>query len=347
MRVQIVRPLLASCACLAAALMVGCGGGGSGAPAGPVVPTPTPSAAATAVPIVPGSAVSATGPQGVTFSFSFGNGVPAGETVLVAPHALPTPPPTTRAGAPFPLPADELSIVVGPSPLPLSAIASLAFNGPSLTAFPYSVGLIDQTPPQTWTQFNTTRAGGPLVFANSGANAPVTTLQPGREYLLQLWPGRAEVYPPGTFPFGPNPNGTVGEFDNATSTGLYLQITAQLPADEWYTSHAGPPPGFGTLVNTYLFGFTMTIGPAAIPATFAGVVFVPGAGTPAAAAYRAEIVDITSSTYGSALSLGYVIGWPFLPAGTAPTYQPSPAVTGAPLTQVTPGDTYWVSIYRN
>jgi hypothetical protein len=151
---------------------------------------------------------------------------------------------------------------------------------------------------------------------------------------------------PGALPFV---NGvTAGGSNPATGNMFYLELTGPAPADEWYTLRMGPPPGYGTLAITYVDGFLLTIGPSPIPASsLAGVLLLPNTEFPAGTAFRAQIGDMTSSAYGSVTALPYALGPPHSAPGTPASYQPSPAASGAPLTQLTPGDTYWVSISRN
>lgn len=166
----------------AGVLTAGCGGGSS-APVVQTVPSLTPSVT---MPIVSGDRFVVSGSKGITFAFAVGAGVPAGETAVVT--ALPPVPPCTGTGCTAVQPPfDGFQLTVGPQPLAVSALTSVALSGvPS----PFNVLLVvqDTSDLAAFTNFRLIPpAGGPLSVADPGSVRPVSTLAPGHTYAIAIY----------------------------------------------------------------------------------------------------------------------------------------------------------------
>jgi hypothetical protein len=188
-----VRPFLFSVLLACSAVLVSACGGGASVKATPPTPGPPPGPPVTG-PATAGATLAAPGWSGGTFTFSFGPGAPAGETVTLIPLGAPPPPQpcSMPCSALVPLrPIDTLAITVGPASLPLSAITGIALSGfsPPRDNAGYSLQLVDQTADEGTTVFDTSPAGGSLteVYTLPEAAKPIAALQSGRLYLLSLW----------------------------------------------------------------------------------------------------------------------------------------------------------------
>jgi hypothetical protein len=323
MRAFQVRPFLVSAliAC-GAALVSACGGGGASVKATPPTPGP-PAGPPVTGPATAGATLAAPGWSGGTFGFSFGPGAPAGETVTLIPLGAPAPPQPCSVPCPaiVPLqPLDTLAITVGPASLPLSAITGIALTAfaPSRDGAGYSLQLADQTVDEGTTVFNTSPAGGPLteVHAFPDEGNPITALQPGRRYLLSLWPSQSQPKPDGSF-FVPT-NGTVQGTVPDTGDTVVIAFNGPVPAKEWLLfntrsplSGIGPatfvPPNFyASSIDAVL----IDIGPSPIPVTSIAGVALISARTPSASRLEAGIAPYTVPQPAQSASLPFALAAP-------------------------------------
>ena len=176
-RLPVRRILLAPAALL---LAVGCGGGTAATPAPGPTPPPGP------VQLVPNGTLRASGSKGVTYIFSLGSAVPAGETAVVA--VLPPPPPCvvpacTAVSPPF----SGIELTVAPQPLDVGVLKSVAFAGPPVT-FQLAPELDDPTNAVAFTVFRPVNpAGGALVMGDQISRNPVLTLAANHTYTFVVF----------------------------------------------------------------------------------------------------------------------------------------------------------------
>ena len=164
------------------AAAAGCGGGSGSTPAAAPLPAPSPVSA----PIQSGGRFVASGSNGVTFTFAVGSGVPAGETALVSPLP-PSPPCTGTACTAVQGPLGGFELSVGPQPLAVSALASVALAGVQ-SAFAVRLALSDLGDPGSYTTFSNLSAnGGTITIVDPASERPVHTLLPDHLYAIAIY----------------------------------------------------------------------------------------------------------------------------------------------------------------
>lgn len=329
----LVSPVLAAC-------------GGGGAASVPVAP-PTPPPPVTS-PIAPGAAVSTQGYSGGTFTFSFGPGVPAGETFTVGALTKPAAP-SCPSNAPCPAsqtvgPVDAIAVTVGPAALPLSAVTNVA-----LSAFPFALSqasftLVDTTVDEGTTSFSSTPAGGPLVetHASPDEDARIVTLQPNRRYVLSLFPFVSLDKPPGTsfIPQGGTLATTIPETGDTVVVAFNNAIP--IPTKEWITFYPAPNPNPNPAPNT-IDAISFNTYPKAMPASvIAGVVLVT------ARSYSGIRLEAGLTGFATESSLSTALPLALAPPGTTAnpsqlTFHTGPDY-GASLTTINPARSYVLSI---
>jgi len=338
LRVRSSSRLLA-CA-VASAMLAACGGGATSTPvAPPTAPPPVTS------PIGPGAGVSTLGYSGGTFTFSFGPGVPAGESFTVGPLAAPAPAPTCPPGFACPAaelvgPIDAIAITVGAAALPLSAITNVALSGFRLSAASFT--LVDTTVDEGTTSFSSTPTGGPLVetHASPDEGAPIVTLQPNRRYVLSLLPLPSFDKPPDAS-FIP-PDGTLATTIPETGDTIVVAFGNPIPAKEWIIFLPVAPLGLTPSPGT-IDAISFETYPKQMPASvITGVVLV----TPRAFSGTRLEAGLTGVRNESGLST--VLPFAIAPPGTTPkpsqlTFQTGPDY-GASLTALNPAISYVLSI---
>ena len=286
------------------------------------------------------------GYSGGTFTFSFGPGVPAGETFTVGPLAKPQPPscpPNAPCPAIVPLgPADAIAITVGPAALPLSAISNIALSGFALSQASFT--LVDTTVDEGTTWFSSTPAGGPLVETHAlpDESSAIVTLQPNRRYVLSLFPMASIDKPPGSS-FIP-PGGTLATAIPGTGDILVVAFNSAIaiPAKEWIQFYSAPNPNLNPAPNT-IDAISFNTYPTAMPSSvIAGVMLI----TPRS--YSGMRLEAGITGFGTESALSTAVPFALAPPGTPQnppkiTYQTGPDY-GASLTTINPGRSYMLSI---
>ena len=164
---------------VAGVLTAGCGGGSS-VPA--TQPSPSPGISA----LVPGGQFVASGSRGVTFTFSVGAGVPAGESAAVT--ALPPLPPCVGTGCTaVQSPLDGFQVSVAPQPLSLGALTSVALAGVQ-SPFMLSLSVADTTDGSAFpNSASLPPTGGPIAFTAPVTVHPIVTLAPNHTYAIAIY----------------------------------------------------------------------------------------------------------------------------------------------------------------
>ena len=164
---------------IAGTVSAGCGGGSS-VPA--TNPSPSPGNSA----LVPGGQFVASGSRGVTFTFTMGAGVPGAESAAVS--ALPPPPPCVGTGCTaVQSPLDGFQISVGPQPLSLGALASVALAGVQ-SPFMLSLSVSDTTDGSAFpNSASLPPTGGPIAFSAPVTTHPIVTLAPNHTYAIAIY----------------------------------------------------------------------------------------------------------------------------------------------------------------
>jgi hypothetical protein len=342
MRPLRVRRSLGLLACaVAAPVLAACGGGGSTPVAPPTPPPPPPPVTS---PIAPGATVSTRGYSGGTFTFSFGPGVPSGETFTVGRLAAPVPPscpPNTPCSFALPLgPVDAVAVTVGPAALPLSAITNVALSGFTLSAASFT--LTDTTVDEGTTSFSSTPAGGPLVETHAlpDEGAPIVTLQPNRRYVLTLWGFASLDKPPGAI-FIP-PGGTVATTIPETGDTIAVAFGNPIPAKEWIIFLPVAPLNV-TLPPGTIDAISFEIYPKQMPASVITGVMLSTPRAFSGTRLEAGLTGVRNES-GLSTALPFALAPPGAPPNPSQlTFQTGPDY-GASLTALNPGISYVLSI---
>jgi hypothetical protein len=164
---------------IAGAVSAGCAGGSS-------VPTAQPSPAPIVSPLVSGGQFVASGSRGVTFTFTIGSGIPAGESAAVTP--LPPPPQCSGTGCTaVQSPLDGFQLSVGPQPLSIGALTSVALAGVQ-SPFLLSLSVADTVDGSAFPNAATVPpTGGPIAFNGSVFIHPILTLAANHTYAIAIY----------------------------------------------------------------------------------------------------------------------------------------------------------------
>jgi hypothetical protein len=164
---------------IAGAVPAGCGGGSS-------VPTTQPSPSPTISSLVSGGQFVASGSRGVTFTFTIGSGVPAGESAAVTP--LPPSPACVGTGCTaVQPPLDGFQLSVGPQPISVGALTSVVLVGVQ-SPFLLSLSVMDTADGSAFpNSASLPPTGGPIAFTAPVTVHPIVTLAPNHTYAIVIY----------------------------------------------------------------------------------------------------------------------------------------------------------------